>query len=127
MFSIFSGIFLILHGIVFYLYAGQCARLFELKTGMTWPDGSRAFSKILADKTTRKIGLIFCLLSGTGFISGGIALLFEAVRWQQIVVITAVFSNIVIILLWNGSLQKLSDQGFVGMLINFIILAIITF
>ena len=110
MISHIFGIFLILHGIVFYLYAGQSSGIFELKPGMTWPDGSWVFSKFIDDKITRRIGLISCLLSGTGFIASGSALLFDAPPWQQIAIISIAFSSIAILLLWNGSLQKLSDQ-----------------
>ena len=124
---LFSGIFLILHGIVFYLYSGQSARLFELKPGMTWPDGSWVFSKFYDDKITRRIVLISCLLSGTGFVTSGIAILFETDLWQQMVVISVVFSSIIIILLWNGSFQKLTDQGFLGLIINIAIIAVLLF
>jgi hypothetical protein len=41
------GIFLVLHGLVHLLYFGQSARYFELKPGMTWPDGAWAFSRLL--------------------------------------------------------------------------------
>jgi len=41
------GIFLILHGLVHFLYAGQSIRLFELQAGMIWPDASWALSKNL--------------------------------------------------------------------------------
>ena len=127
MISHIFGIFLILHGIVFYLYAGQSSGIFELKPGMTWPDGSWVFSKFIDDKITRRIGLISCLLSGTGFIASGIAILFETDLWQQMVVISVVFSSIIIILLWNGSFQKLTDQGFLGLIINIAIIAVLLF
>lgn len=127
MITIFSGIFLILHGIVFYLYSSQSARLFELKPGMIWPDGSWVFSKFINNELTRRIGLISCLLSGTGFIASGIIILCEANWWQQIVLISVIFSSVIVILLWNGSFQKLTDQGFIGVLINFAILAVLVF
>lgn len=125
MIALLSGIFLILHGIVFYLYAGQSARLFELKPGMIWPDESWAFSKILDHKKTRMLSLILCLLSGTGLIISGIAVLSSAAWWYQMFIASTAFSSIIIILLWNGSLQKLSDQGFIGLLINVVLLAVL--
>ena len=127
MITIFTGIFLILHGIVFFLYSGQCARLFELKPGMIWPDGSWTFSKFIDDKLTRWIGLISYSLSGAGFVTAGIVLLFDAIWWQHIVIASVAFSSVIIILLWNGSPQKLSDQGFIGLLINFVMLAVLIF
>jgi hypothetical protein len=94
---------------------------------MTWPNGSWAFSKFWGDDVTRKIGLFSCLLSGTGFLVGGIALLFIGEMWKPIVFTSAAFSSILIILLWNGSIHKLSEQGFVGVLINLVILLVLLF
>lgn len=48
--NIFMGIFLILHALVHLLYAGQSRRFFELRPGMTWPDGSWAFSNLPATR-----------------------------------------------------------------------------
>ncbi len=32
-----AGAFIVLHGLVHLLYAGQSRRLFELRPGMVWP------------------------------------------------------------------------------------------
>jgi hypothetical protein len=56
--TIFFGIFLILHGLVHLLYAGQSLRYFELRPAMTWPDGSWLLSKILADRAARLLAAI---------------------------------------------------------------------
>lgn len=116
------GIFLILHGIVFYLYVGQSARLYELKPGLTWPDDALLIPKILNRRTVRKMGVIFCVIGGTGFIISGVAALFGVEWWQICTIVICIFTSIVIILLWNGSLQKLSEQGLVGLIINLLIL-----
>lgn len=42
------GIFIVLHGLVHLLYAAHSRRLVELRPEMIWPDGSWAFSKLLA-------------------------------------------------------------------------------
>jgi len=36
-----------------------------------------------------------------------------------------VFSSIVIISLWDGLLQKITDQGLIGLIINLILLALL--
>jgi hypothetical protein len=64
------GIFLALHGLVHLLYVGQSARRFELKPGLARPDGSRAFSKLLGDVTTRTLASIACIIAAIGFIAG---------------------------------------------------------
>ena len=47
------GVFVVLHGLVHLLNLGQSVRLFELQPGMTWPDGSWAFSRLLGNNRTR--------------------------------------------------------------------------
>jgi len=70
------GVLLVLHGLVHLLYAGQSARRFELKPGLTWPDGAWAFSKPLGDATTRTLASITCIIAAIGFIAGGAGVLF---------------------------------------------------
>lgn len=65
------GIFLALYSLVHALYLRQSARRFELKPGLTWPDGSWAFSKLLGDVTTRTMASSACGLAAIGFVVGG--------------------------------------------------------
>ena len=57
------GVFLILHGLVHLLYAGQSWELFELRPEMTWPEGSWLISKILGDQAARMLATGFLVLS----------------------------------------------------------------
>lgn len=116
------GLFLILHGLVHLLYAGQSWRLFELQPGMVWPDGSWAFSKLLGEETIRVLTSISCLLATTGFVAGGVGLFLKQAWWQPLVVISALFSAIIFILFWDGTGQKLADKGGIALLINLVIL-----
>jgi len=63
MWVIFLGIFFILHAFVHLLYAGQALRLFELRPGLTWPDGAWLFSRLLGDETTRSLATVFLALT----------------------------------------------------------------
>ncbi len=118
MFNILVGIFLGLHGMVHLLYAGQSGHLFELRPGMTWPDGSWAFSRSLGDETTRVLGIILLVLAALGLFAGGLGVIVRQ-DWPRPVVTGAVlFSALVFLLLWNGKLHALSDQGWVGILID---------
>ena len=80
MWQIVTGIFLVLHGLVHLLYLGQSARLFELRPGMVWPDGSWAFSGLLGDEPSRIIASVSCVLAAIGFVAGGIGI-FAAQAW----------------------------------------------
>ena len=125
MIKIIAGVFLILHAIVHLLYFGQSARLFEMQPGLTWPDGSWAFSKLLGDNTTRSLAVIFCILAAAGFVIGGAGIFFSQSWWRTAVIASAVFSVALYILFWNGRLQHLDSQGGVGLLIDAAILAAI--
>jgi hypothetical protein len=119
---IIVGVFIVLHGLVHMLYAGQSQRFFELQSGMVWPDGSWAFSKLLGDETTRFLATICCVLAAVGFVAGGAGLLAKQDFWRPVVVGSAAFSSAIIVLFWDGKVRMLDDQGFVGLLINIAIL-----
>jgi hypothetical protein len=118
---IFGG-FLILHGLVHLLYLGQSARLFELRPGMTWPDGSWAFSKLLGDKTTRSLASVACVVATILFVAGGAGVLISQSWGQPMLVAAAVFSTVTFGVFWDGRLRWLPDQGAVAILINLAIL-----
>ena len=116
------GAFIVLHGLVHLLYFAQSRRVFELQPGMTWPDGSWAFSRLLGDEATRLLASIACVLAAIGFVVGGTVILLGQAWWRLVVVGAAVFSAAVFFLLWNGKTQKLAEQGAIAILINLAIL-----
>jgi hypothetical protein len=123
-----TGIFLVLHGLVHLLYYGQSARRFELQPGLTWPDGSWVFSKLLGEQGTRRLAGIFCIIAAAGFVLGGAAVFFEQTWWQTVVIASASFSGLLYILFWDGKFKHLDTQGGVGLLIDAaILMAILAF
>ena len=127
MIRVIAGVLLLLHGLVHLLYFGQSARLFELKPGMIWPDGSWAFSKLLGEKGTRTLASIFCIIAAIGFMIGSAGIFFGQSWWRMAAVVSAAFSGILYILFWNGRLQNLDGQGFVGLLIDVAIMVDVLF
>ena len=123
------GIFLILHGLVHLLYAGQSRRLFELRPGLLWPDSSWAFSRLMGVKTTRLLAGASLFLVTLGFLAGGLGYLLQQGRvqgwWQPVTAGSAVFSSVIFILFWDGKFKALSEQGGVGVLINLALLAVV--
>ena len=122
MIRIIIGVFIVLHGLVHLLYSGQSWRLFELRPGMVWPDGSWAFSRLLGDETIRILASLSMVLAAIGFVSGGAGILVRQTWWHPLVLGSAAFSAVVVVLLWNGTMQKLNDQGAIALLINLAIL-----
>jgi hypothetical protein len=123
MFRIIFGVFIVLHGLVHLLYFGQSARYFELQPEMIWPDGSWAFSRLLGDEATRILASISYVLAAIGFVAGGIGILVRQAWWRPVVVGSAAFSAVIIVLFWDGVAQMLDDKGGIGLLINLAILA----
>jgi hypothetical protein len=117
------GVFIVLHGLVHLLYFGQSARYFELQPEMVWPDGSWAFSRLLGDEATRILASISCVLAAIGFVAGGTGILVRQAWWRPVIVGSAAFSAGIIILFWDGGLQRMDDKGLIGLLINVAILA----
>jgi len=128
MIKVLAGLFLVLHALVHLLYFGQSARIFELKPGMVWPDGSWIFSRLLGEGAARSLASILLILAALGLIVGGIGI-FAGQAWLRPVVVgVAIFSSIVYILFWNGRMQNLDGQGAVGLLIDIaILLAVLVF
>lgn len=116
------GVFVVLHGLVHLLYSGQSLRLFELRPGMAWPDGSWALSKLLGDEPARFLASAFCVLAAVGFAIGGTGILFRQAWWRLLAVGSAAFSAAVFVLLWDGGTQELADKGGIAVLINAAIL-----
>ena len=68
----FAGIFFILHALVHLLYIGQALRFFDLRPGLTWPDGAWAFSRLLGSPATRWLAAGSLALAALGFVAAGI-------------------------------------------------------
>ena len=120
--SIILGIFFILHGLVHLLYFGQSTRLFELQSGMIWPDGSWAFVSFFGNEVTRTLASILLVLAAIGFVAGGVGVFISQAWWRPMIVASAAFSAVIFILFWDGQVQVLANKGLFGILINLAIL-----
>lgn len=122
MLNVVFGVFIILHGLVHMLYFGQSQKYFELQPGMTWPDGSWAFSGFLGNTATRSLASFLLVMIAVILVIGGIGLFAKWELWRSIVIGGVLLSTITYLLLWNGQMQRLDNQGFIGILINLAIL-----
>lgn len=122
MLRIVFGIFLVLHGLVHLLYAGQSRRIFELQPGMVWPDGAWAFSRLAGMEGARFTATVLLVLGTIVFVVSGAGLLLRQAWWRPLVLGAAVFSSLIYVLLWDGAFQDLADKGAIGFLINAAIL-----
>ncbi len=112
------GAFVVLHGLVHLLYAGQSQRLFELVPGMLWPDGSWMFTRPLGDVATRSLASTALVLAALGLAAGGAGLLVKLTWWRPLVIGAAALSAVLYVLFWDGQFQRLPDKGGIGILIS---------
>ncbi len=120
-----AGVFLVLHGLVHLLYVALSRRLFQLRPDFHWPDGSWAFSRLLGNDKAARVATVAYLVATVAFVVGGAGLLLRLDWWRPAVAAAAVFSAFVIILFWDGTRRRLSEQGWVGVLIDAAILVVV--
>ena len=116
-----AGLFIILHGLVHLLYTAHSLRRIEIREGLAWPDGSWAFSRLLGVEAARWLAASAYTLAAIGFVIGGLGIFLSQAWWRPFVVGSAVLSSISVLLLWDGTRQRLSDQGLFALLINVVI------
>jgi hypothetical protein len=100
------GVFILLHGLVHLLECGQSRGLFELRPGMRWPIPSWAFSRFLAERDTRLLAAIICMLVTMGLASGGIGLLIDQSWWNRAVSVSATLWILLFVLWWDGHIDQ---------------------
>jgi hypothetical protein len=124
LFHVLFGVFVVLHGLIHLLYAGHSARLFDLKPGLEWPDGSWVFSRGPGDKTARGLAGAILLLVAAAFGVGGVATISSQSWARPLVIGAAALSTVLYCLLWNGTRRNLDAQGAVGIVINIAVLVV---
>lgn len=120
--EIWFGVIMLLHGVVHLIYAAHSARRLQLKIGMTWPDRSWAFSRLLGEGATRDQTAVAMLLAGLIFIVAGIAVFARQPWWRPVAVVAGALSALVFILMWDGKKRNLDGQGAIGVVIDVAIL-----
>lgn len=118
MIRILFGIFVILHGLVHLLYAGQSKRFFALQPGMIWPDGSWLLSRFSNEGMVRDLTTVSLILAALLFVAAGVGILWHQPWQKSLLVGAALFSSLLYLALWDGAWANLDDKGGVGLLIN---------
>ena len=122
--KVLIGIFVILHGLVHLLYFGQSWRMFEMQPGMTWPDGSWAFARLVGNDATRLLASLLLVVAAKGFIVAGIAILAAQAWGATLLLVVSIFSSVLYILFWDGKMTHLDNQGAIGILINLALIVV---
>ena len=118
MLAVLYGIFVLLHGLVHLWYVTLSQRWVEFQPEMGWTGESWLFSPLLGDGATRGLATVLYSLAALGFVAGGVGFLARQDWWRPVVIGSAAFSAAIIILFWDGGLQKIVEKGLVGFSIN---------
>jgi hypothetical protein len=92
---------------------------------MTWPDGSWLFSRLVGNPITRRLATVLLALTALGFFAGGLGLFLHQTWWRPVAVGAAVLSSVIFLLFWDGKFRALSDQGWIGVLIDLALFGIV--
>ena len=118
MLAFLYGIFVLLHGLVHLWYVTLSQRWVEFQPEMGWTGESWLFSPLLGDGATRGLATVLYSLAALGFVVGGVGVLARQDWWRPVVIGSAAFSAAIIILFWDGGLQRIVEKGLVGFSIN---------
>lgn len=118
------GLFLILHGLIHLLYLTLSQDIIT-DPSIHWSRESWLLSSFLSDGLLKQISFILFSASILFFVAAGLLYMTEFKRRRAAVYFSAIFSSMTILIFWNGTLQHLDDQGFVGIIINIAIMIIV--
>jgi hypothetical protein len=118
MLAFLYGIFVLLHGLVHLWYVVLSQRWVEFQAEMGWTGESWLFSPLLGDGATRGLATVLYSLAALGFVIGGLGVLARQDWWRPVVLGSAAFSAAVVLLFWDGGLQRIVEKGLLGFLIN---------
>jgi hypothetical protein len=118
MFRVLVGVFVSLHGLVHLWYVVLAQQLVEFQAEMGWKGESWLLTSPLGDAATRTLATALYVLATLGFLAGGAGILSQQDWWRPMVIGSAAFSAIVVVLFWDGGRQMLVEKGLLGFLIN---------
>jgi hypothetical protein len=103
-------------------YVTLSLRLVEFQAEMAWTGRSWVLSPLLGNAVTRSLAAVLYVLSTLGFVIAGIGLFAGGAWWRPLLIGSAAFSAVVILLFWDGGTQMIVEKGLLGFLINLAIL-----
>ncbi|MGD2207148.1 MAG: hypothetical protein PVH17_10240 [Anaerolineae bacterium] len=116
--EILFGIFIVLHGLVHLWYVTLSQGLVEFQAEMGWTGESWLFSPLFGGAATRLLATVLYSLAAFSFVAGGVGFFAQWAWWRPVIIGSAAFSAVIILLFWDGGLQMIVEKGLIGFLIN---------
>ena len=122
--NIFYGIFVILHGLVHFWYVTLSRGWVEFQADMGWTGQSWLLSGFLPPGITGVAATILYAVGGIALAASGVGLLAQAEWSRPLLVSSAGLSAATILIFWDGSPEMLVQKGFLGLVINLVIIGL---
>lgn len=116
------SIVLILHGLVHIWYLLLLTKVVKFIPEMGWTGDSWLVSGSSEIIWIRYTGIIMYSLTCVLFVSSGIGLMSNSSIIRNLLIFSAILSSILIIFFFDGRFDMLVQKGFVGLIINMIII-----
>lgn len=116
------GLFIVLHGLVHLWYFTLSQRLVEFQAEMGWNGKSWVLSNPLGDSTCRPLASFVYVLATIAFVTSGVGIFTNASWLRPVLIGSAIFSSVGILLFWDGDMRMLVQKGLIGLLINVAVL-----
>jgi hypothetical protein len=124
MFRVISGVIIILHGLVHLWYVILSFGIVKYQAEMGWTGESWLFSRLLSKSTLGTTAGILFIASLILFVVSGIGVIANLSIYPTILLVSALFSSIVILSFWDGESNLLVQKGVIGLLLNLLIILV---
>ena len=119
------GLFVALHGLVHLWYVVLSQGLVEFRPEMGWTGRSWILTNLIGSPITRLLAGMLYGLAAVALVTGSISI-FSRSNWGQPVLVgSAVLSATIILLFWDGSLERIVEKGLLGFLISIAIVGVV--
>lgn len=116
------GVVLALHGLVHLWYVVLSRGWVEDEEAMGWNGESWLLTGILPEAYVLDVASLLYVVVAAGFIGGGIGVALFRGWATPVLVGSAVLSTAVIVVLWDGRFEQLTEKGGVGVLVNVVVI-----
>ena len=124
--NVLFGIFIVLHGLVHLWYAVLSLGLVEFQPEMGWTGESWLLTGLLGESAARSLAGVLYALATILFVAGGVGIFAGAEWWRLLLMAAAIFSSVLILLYWDGGMERIVEKGLLGLLINVGIIVVLT-
>lgn len=116
------GFVLALHGLVHAWYVVLSRDWVEYEEAMGWNGESWLLTRALPQELVLDVASVLYVVVAVGFVVGGLGYALTQEWATPVLVASAVLSTVLIVLMWDGRFDQLTEKGAIGVLVNAVVL-----